>query len=259
MKAKVTKYLVLGLLVAFLATTAALAAPSAVPEKPDFNWHVRDIVGAAVLSHLSDSSFEDIFGQIQDQGLAQVLDNLGVDQDQVRRAMAKILHPKAKKVRYRGDLYLVRTLAELSGKSVEEIREMKTDDNTWQDIAQQLGLDWEEVAKEIRQNVQILKGKKVRHRTGLYLVRTLAELSGKSVEEVREMKTEDNTWQDVAQQLGLDWEEVAKQIRQNVHRSKDIHTARRLAAKLDIPLEKVLELRDEGKNWREFFEILKGE
>ncbi len=191
MKVRVKQVLSMVLLLAFLATTAAFAAPAdrSGHDKKGSNRRLRAIVSAAVISELTDYSFEEAMEQIREQGLQKTLTNSGVEKDEFRREVAKIIRPRKAKIKRRIRVHLAKTLADLSGKSVEEIREMKTADNTWQDVMGQLGVDKEQVREKMRSDLQKVRDTQIAKR--------LAKRFNVSLEEVLKLKTAGNTWRDV--------------------------------------------------------------
>ncbi len=109
-------------------------------------------------------------------------------------------------------------LAKASGKSLKEVMEVKTYDNTWQDVAQALGVTKEQMkathneiaAAQLESELHISKqlsldlmqqGYRARD---IAVANALANNTGKPIIDVLAMKEINNTWHDVASALGVD-------------------------------------------------------
>ncbi|HEY3426686.1 MAG TPA: hypothetical protein VGL27_17965 [Negativicutes bacterium] len=116
------------------------------------------------------------------------------------------------------DLYKASFLAKASGKSLKEVLQTKTLDNTWQDVAISLGVTKEEI-RATHQDIEATKLEKklnITKQTSLdllqqgYLSRDIAianELSkntSKPISDILTMRKINNTWYDVAQLLDVD-------------------------------------------------------
>jgi hypothetical protein len=116
------------------------------------------------------------------------------------------------------DLYKAAFLVKASGKSLKEVLQTKTLDNTWQDVAISLGVTKEEI-RATHQDIEATKLEKkldITKQTSLdllqqgYLSRDIAianELSkntSKPISDILTMRKINNTWYDVAQLLGVD-------------------------------------------------------
>jgi len=115
------------------------------------------------------------------------------------------------------DLKRASFLAKASGKSLEEVMAAKTFTNTWKDVAQVLGVTKENM-KTTRQDItsgQLEKTLNISKKTSLELMQQgyhsrdiavaneLANNTGKSLSDILSMRRINNTWKDVAQNLGV--------------------------------------------------------
>jgi hypothetical protein len=122
------------------------------------------------------------------------------------------------------DVHRAAFLAKASGKTFDEVLDLKTGDNTWKDVAKTLGVTKEQ-AKATFQGLSadrlnaklgfdratvlglLEQGYKTRD---IAVAGLLAENSGKTPASVLEMKKINNTWRDVASTLGIS-DETLKQ------------------------------------------------
>ena len=116
------------------------------------------------------------------------------------------------------ELFKAAFLAKASNKSLKEVMEVKTYDNTWQDVAQSFGVTREQMkatrndiaATRLENKLQISK------QTSLALLQqgyrahdiavanALSNNTNKPISDVLAMKKINNTWHDVASDLGVD-------------------------------------------------------
>jgi capsular polysaccharide biosynthesis protein len=109
-------------------------------------------------------------------------------------------------------------LAKASGKSLKEVMEVKTYDNTWKDVAQALGVTKEQIkaTRNVIAATQLENKLHISKQTSLDLMQqgyrardiavanALANNTGKPIIDVLAMKKINNTWHDVASSLGVD-------------------------------------------------------
>jgi predicted acetyltransferase len=127
-------------------------------------------------------------------------------------------------------------LAKVSNKTLDEVIAVKTTDNTWKDVAAALGITKEQM-KATRQdmtatrlNKQLGMDKQVTinllqqgyHARDIATANELAKNTGKSIEDVLSMKKINNSWRDVANQLGVD-DNTFKQDRQELQQAFPHH------------------------------------
>lgn len=116
------------------------------------------------------------------------------------------------------DLYRAGLFAKASGNTFESVLALKTDSNTWKDVAQTLNIDRAKVkaarqeitSKHISQRLNIAQAEV----QGLFdqgyrahdivMAGKLAGKAGKSIDDVLAMKKINNRWKDVAGELGVD-------------------------------------------------------
>lgn len=117
-------------------------------------------------------------------------------------------------------------LAKATGKSLDDVLALKTDDNKWRDVVKSLGVTREQV-KATR---QALAADRLNTKLGLDREATLglleqgyrpgdiafagllADNTGKSSQEVLDMKKINNTWRDVAENLGVSKDTMRQDI-----------------------------------------------
>jgi len=141
---------------------------------------------------------------------AKISDTFGVDKDE-------ILKYHEQDVNFR-ELFKAAFLAKASGHSLKEVMATKTYDNTWKDVAQTLGVTKEKM-KATRQDIastQLEKKLNIAKEVSLPLMQQgyrgrdiavaneLAKNTGKPIVDVLSMRKINNTWQDVAETLGVD-------------------------------------------------------
>jgi hypothetical protein len=116
------------------------------------------------------------------------------------------------------DVFKASFLAKASGKSLKEVMEVKTYDNTWKDAAQSLGVTKEQMkatrndiaATQLENKLQISKQTSLDlmqqgYRTrDIAVANALSNNTGKPIIDVLAMKKINNTWLDVASTLGVD-------------------------------------------------------
>lgn len=117
--------------------------------------------------------------------------------------------------------------AKASGTSFESVVALKTSTNTWQDVANTLGVDKTRI-KAIRQDlaatrmsqrfniaqteIQDLFNQGYHHRD-IAMSGMLAKQTGKTIADVIAMKKVNNTWRDVAKELGVDLNALKKDMK----------------------------------------------
>lgn len=134
-------------------------------------------------------------------------------------------------------------LAKASNKSLKEVMEVKTYDNTWKDVAQSLGVTREQMkatrndiaATRLETKLQISK------QTSLALLQqgyrahdiavanALSNNTNKPINDVLAMKKINNTWHDVASDLGVDDNTLKKDMKyiRTVFHNKGFHGQQR--------------------------------
>lgn len=148
--------------------------------------------------------------QMDPDKIAQnIADTFGVSKDNVLNYEKEGVHFK--------DLYKASFLAKASGRSLKEVMQTKTLDNTWRDVAKVLGVTREKM-RATRQDVEATKFETKLHipkQTSLGLMQEgyrghdiavaneLSQNTGKNINDVLSMKKINNTWYDVAQSLGV--------------------------------------------------------
>lgn len=113
-------------------------------------------------------------------------------------------------------------LAKISGKSFKDVLAMKTRDNRWRDIEKSLGITQDQMRNEMDSlsAARMAESGKVDAETAKALLKkgyrfwdieaaaVCAKESGKSIQEVLDMKKINNRWEDVAKSLGVDAEKI---------------------------------------------------
>jgi hypothetical protein len=140
----------------------------------------------------------------------RIADTYGVNKDDVLK-----YHNEG--VNFR-DVFKASFFAKASGKSLKEVMEVKTLDNTWKDVAQSLGVTKEQM-KATRDDIAATKLETKLHiskKTSLDLMQqgyrprdiavanAFSNNTGKPISDVLDMKKINNTWHDVASALGVD-------------------------------------------------------
>lgn len=153
-----------------------------------------------------------------DEAAKHIHDQFGVDQKEVRAALTE--H------RDFHDVGQAAMLAQISGKSFSDVLALKTDQNTWQDVGQQIGVTREQVraqmdqmfAQRISQSGDVTVEKALALLNNGYcgydiaMAGHLATASGKDIQSVLDLKKINNRWEDVAEELGLSREEGSPRI-----------------------------------------------
>ncbi|MDF2568602.1 MAG: hypothetical protein K0R55_206 [Sporomusa sp.] len=122
------------------------------------------------------------------------------------------------------DLSRAAFFAKVSDKSFESVLALKTDTNTWKDVATTLGIDTEK-AKAVRQematkriaqkfsinqsDIQGLFSQGYQHRD-IAMAALLANQSSQAIDQVMAKKKVNNTWRDVAKEVGVDLKALKK-------------------------------------------------
>lgn len=130
------------------------------------------------------------------------------------------------------DLYHAAFYAKVSGQSFESVLALKTETNTWKDVADTLGID-KEKAKAVRQelaakrislkyslnqeDVQDLFNQGYHHRD-IAMAGLLAKESNQDIAQVIALKKVNNTWHDVAAELGIDLKALKQETGRDKHK-----------------------------------------
>ena len=145
-----------------------------------------------------------------DEAAKNIHETFGVDESEVKEAI------NARKD-FR-DIGQAAMLAKISGKSFKDVLAMKTDSNNWQDIGKSLGVTREQVHEQMNAMTaeHIAQKGNIDQATALALLKNgyhsqdinaaaiLAKQSGKDIQSVLDLKKINNSWTDVAEQLGVD-------------------------------------------------------
>ncbi|MDU2064348.1 MAG: hypothetical protein E6713_05835 [Sporomusaceae bacterium] len=130
------------------------------------------------------------------------------------------------------DIFRASFLAKASGKSLTEVMQAKTYDNTWKDVAQTLGVSKEQMkatrndiaATRMEQKLKISKQTSLDllgqgyHPRDITVANALAQNTGKSIGDILAQKRINNSWQDVAASLGVD-ENTFKEDMKSIHKA----------------------------------------
>ncbi|MBR2214898.1 MAG: Tat pathway signal sequence domain protein [Selenomonadaceae bacterium] len=109
-------------------------------------------------------------------------------------------------------------LAKISGKSLSDVLSLKTQDNSWRDVEEGLGIDQAQIRQEmdglvaariaargnVDQNTAIGLLKDGYRPQDIEMAGILAKESGKDIKAVLDKKKINNRWTDVAKELGVD-------------------------------------------------------
>ena len=133
------------------------------------------------------------------------------------------------------DLYHAAFYAKASGQSFESVLALKTETNSWKDIAGTLGID-KAKARAVRQelaakrialkyslpqaDIQSLFSQGYHHRD-IAMAALLAKQSNQAIEQVMSMKKVNNTWHDIAAELGIDLKALKQETGRNKHNPRD--------------------------------------
>lgn len=155
--------------------------------------------------------------QMDPDRMAQhIADKFGVSKEEVLAYEKRGVHFK--------DLNHASLLAKASGKTLKDVMQIKTLDNTWKDVAQSLGVTKEQI-KAVHQDMAAtnLESKlSIPKQTSLDLMQQgyrshdiaaaneLSKNTSKPISDILSMRKINNTWYDVAQSLGVD-EDTFKQ------------------------------------------------
>jgi hypothetical protein len=156
----------------------------------------------------------------------RIADTYGVNKDEVLKYHNEGVNFK--------DVFKASFLAKASGKSLKEVMEVKTLDNTWKDVAQSLGVTKEQMkatrnditATKLETKLHISKQISLDLMQQGYRARDIAVANafsnntGKSISDVLDMKKINNTWHDVASALGVNdntFKQDMKALREAFH------------------------------------------
>ena len=133
---------------------------AAIDKQTDF----RDIGQAAMLSKLSGKSFSEVLAQKTDgKDWREIGESLGVSREQIHETM---LEMRAQRISQRGnidaaaalklmqagyqdrDIQMAAALAKESGKTIQSVLDKKKINNTWFDVAKDLGVDMTKLRPE---------------------------------------------------------------------------------------------------------------
>lgn len=158
--------------------------------------------------------------QMDPDKIAQnIADKFGVSKEDVLAYEKQGVHFK--------DLYKASFLAKASGKSLQEVLQTKTLDNTWRDVAKSLGVTKEEI-KAARHDIEASKLESKLHipkQTSLDLMQQgyrsndiavaneLSKNTSKPMNDILNMRKINNTWYDVSQSLGVSDETFKQEMK----------------------------------------------
>lgn len=167
-----------------------------------------------------------------DKFAQKIADTYGINKDELLKYQQEGIHFR--------DLSKAAFLAKASDKSLKEVMEIKTFDNTWKDVAATLGVTREKVraihqemaAAQLEAKLTIPKQSSLDLMSQGYRPHDIAvanQLSintGKPITDILSMRKINNTWYDVAQTIGID-ETTFKQDMQNIRTAFPHHGFRR--------------------------------
>lgn len=125
------------------------------------------------------------------------------------------------------DLHRAALFAKAGDTSFEDVLALKNDNNTWKDVARTLNIDKAKVktvrqeiaAKHIAQRFNIAQTDikslfdQGYHSRDIAMAGKLAVKTDTSIQDVILLKKVNNTWKDVATELGVDWQALKKEHR----------------------------------------------
>ncbi|MCE5287236.1 MAG: hypothetical protein LLG02_15510 [Pelosinus sp.] len=144
-----------------------------------------------------------------EQMTAKMSARLGISQEDFAKYQANGLNPR--------DIGHAAFLAKVSGKTIDEVISLKTTDNTWKDVMSTLGITKEQI-KSARQN---MTADRITAKTGadkavvldllsqgyhgkdIMMASQLAKNTDKPINEILAMKKINNSWREVASDLGV--------------------------------------------------------
>ena len=149
-------------------------------------------------------------------GMRDFATKLGLSENDLETCRAKGVSPR--------DLGQAAMLAKLSGKSLHEIMLAKNLDTSWKDLATSLGVTDEQIKAARRDMMadRLEKKLSIAKATALDLLQKgynprdigaahlIATKSGKNLDEVLGQKKINNTWSDVAQSFGVNFDELRR-------------------------------------------------
>lgn len=141
----------------FSVLAAGSDATAGQPETGDkVAGHLAGPLALAYLAGKTGRSPADLHQAIQDDGLEVVLDAAGVSPEQLRTVLRDIRElrpgrPGHLRRHARFEAVWAQALAELSGKPVEEIRQLRQELGDWRQVMDQLGLDPADVRAKARE------------------------------------------------------------------------------------------------------------
>lgn len=160
----------------------------------------------------------------KDQLAQNIFDTFGVDKQEVLQYEQNEVRPH--------DLFKAAFLAKAGQKSLKEVMQTKTFDNTWKDVAASLGISKEDMkaarndiaATRLENKLQISKDTSLdllqqgyRSRD-IAVANSLANNTGKSISDILAAKKINNTWADVAASVGVD-DAAFQQDMQTIHQA----------------------------------------
>lgn len=148
---------------------------------------------------------------------------LGISKADLEKYRANGLNPR--------DIGHAAFLAKVSSKTIDEVVSLKTKDNSWKDVTSNLGITKEQI-KSARQNMmadriteKTAADKNVAldllgqgyHGKDIMMAAVLAKPTNKPIDEILSMKKINNTWHEVASELGVS-QETMKEFKGMRHR-----------------------------------------
>ncbi|SFT83135.1 hypothetical protein SAMN02910356_02330 [Selenomonas sp. GACV-9] len=145
-----------------------------------------------------------------DEAAKNIHETFGVDESEVKAAINE--HKDFQ------DIGQAAMLSKISGKSFKDVLAMKTESNNWPEVGKSLGVTHEQIeeqmitmqAAKIEQKAGVAKDTAISllkngyHARDIECAGLLAKAAGKDVQAVLDMKKINNSWMDVASELGVD-------------------------------------------------------
>ncbi|WP_196603729.1 hypothetical protein [Pectinatus haikarae] len=131
----------------------------------------------------------------------------------------------------RGDVVQAAFIAKASGKSLDKVLSYKTDDTTWQYVMKKAGVTEDQLrqvhedlfADTVSQQTGTDKGtvqalqQQGYHGRDIMMAAQLAKASSKPINDVLGMKKINNSWKDVADSLGVNWDSFRQDMMAGHH------------------------------------------
>lgn len=139
----------------------------------------------------------------------EMADAFGLKESEIKDSLTRENHPR--------DIFMAALVAKTSNKSFAEVLKLKQEQNSWQSVEKTLGITAEALkatrddvsASQMEKRAGIAKDKalalmKDGYRDGdIFMAGILAKETQKSIDEVLSMRKINNTWRDVAKELGV--------------------------------------------------------